>query len=61
MRDKPSASARYFKISTASLSVLGHKHDLSRPVIQLLERYTSFGSLDQERSFETKADRQKKE
>jgi len=61
MRDKPFASARYFKISTASLSVLGHKHDLSTAGHPAVERYTSFGSLDQERSFETKADRQKKE
>jgi len=30
-----SANARYFMLSTASLSVLGYEHDLSRPVIQL--------------------------
>lgn len=30
-----SANARYFMLSTASLSVLGYEHDLSRPVIRL--------------------------
>lgn len=29
-----SANARYFMLSTASLSALGYEHDLSRPVIQ---------------------------
>jgi len=35
MSEKPSASTRYFMLSTASLSVIGYKHDLSRPVTQL--------------------------
>ena len=35
MSEKPSASARYFMLSTASPSVLGYEHDLSRLVIQL--------------------------
>lgn len=30
-----SANARYFMLSTASLSALGYEHDLSRPVIRL--------------------------
>jgi len=30
-----SANARYFMLSTASLSVLGYEHDFSRPVIRL--------------------------
>jgi broad specificity phosphatase PhoE len=30
-----SANARHFMLSTASLSVLGYEHDLSRPVIRL--------------------------
>jgi len=29
-----SVNARYFMLSTASLSALGYEHDLSRPVIQ---------------------------
>ena len=32
---EPSANAGYFMVSTASLSILGHEHDLSRLVIQL--------------------------
>jgi probable phosphoglycerate mutase len=31
----PTASARSFMLSTASLSAFGYEHDLSRPVIQL--------------------------
>ena len=30
-----SANARYFMLSTASLSALGYEQDLSRPVIRL--------------------------
>jgi len=32
---EPNSNARYFALSTASLSALGYEHDLSRPVIQL--------------------------
>lgn len=32
---EPSASCAYFLLSTASLSTLGYKHDLSHPVIRL--------------------------
>ena len=32
----PTANARSFMLSTASLSALGYEHDLSRPVIRLL-------------------------
>jgi probable phosphoglycerate mutase len=32
---EPSINARYFMLSTASLSALGYEHDLSRPVIRL--------------------------
>ena len=31
----PSPNARFFMLSTASLSALGYEHDLSRPVIRL--------------------------
>jgi len=32
---EPNSNARYFALSTASLSALGYEHDLSRPAIQL--------------------------
>jgi probable phosphoglycerate mutase len=32
---EPSANARFFMLSTASLSALGYEHDLARPVIRL--------------------------
>jgi probable phosphoglycerate mutase len=32
---EPSINARYFMLSTASLSALGYEHELSRPVIRL--------------------------
>ena len=39
------AAGRYFLLSTASLSALGYEHNLSEPVIRLMERYSSCGNV----------------